>query len=88
METKHTPGEWRTVYESKTGTVVKTGEKTIAKVFRNINLIEINANARLIAAAPELLEALIKCKHFLNHGIGMTKKDQQEIDLIIKKATT
>ena len=66
METKHTKGQWQ----------AQTTKPFIAKVvaFRNGDKLEItqsatnlsdeeaDANAKLIAAAPELLEALIKSK--------------------------
>lgn len=52
------------------------------------------ANARLIAAAPELLEALQKCEYTLTNMVGMSdlcaKELQKSIDkarAAIKKAT-
>ena len=46
----HTPGPWRIV-----GDEVASGMTQIAEVYRAVNG---SANARLIAAAPELLDAL------------------------------
>jgi hypothetical protein len=73
MSAKHTPGPWEAVSERLHGTssvagrspeVVKVGRK-IAKVQRSLDASikggrceEAEANARLIAAAPELLDAL------------------------------
>lgn len=58
--TKHTPGPW--VYIGNGDIVARSekycgGEKDIASVFLTRN-DEDEANARLIAAAPDLLEAL------------------------------
>lgn len=65
--TKHTPGPWRLMNSSKAGflnvyTTHQTGELEATDFICEIgpgarNEGEINANARLIAAAPELLEA-------------------------------
>lgn len=57
---KHTPGPW--IYIGNGDIVARSenycgGEKDIASVFLTAN-DEDEANARLIAAAPELLEAL------------------------------
>jgi hypothetical protein len=49
----HTPGEWEV---SDQGGNVMIGRDHLAMV--NMNLAEWRANARLIAAAPSLLEAL------------------------------
>jgi hypothetical protein len=54
MKNAHTPGPW-TVTFGIDGAVIHNGV-TIAKV--NIDAIAWKTNARLIAAAPELLKAL------------------------------
>lgn len=57
MTTKHTPGEW---YIDADGNV-SADDKTVALVYRhNLHAVagEDDANARLLAAAPEMLEAL------------------------------
>ncbi|MBI1296688.1 hypothetical protein GC175_17165 [bacterium] len=74
-ESKHTPAPWCAApAKSLTGRVlrdyywtVKAGDTTVADLFGEINKRsakhpELEANARLIAAAPELLEA---CKWLL-----------------------
>jgi hypothetical protein len=59
---KHTPGPWEVAYLDKNGqAVVKAEHIEIATCWHHcVGSIEkqMQANARLIAAAPELLEAL------------------------------
>jgi hypothetical protein len=54
-ETKHTPGPWHTAGDQ--GVQIRSQRDQIAKVW-TMRGNEWKANARLIAAAPELLEAL------------------------------
>lgn len=64
MEAKHTPGPWR--YQRENGSPT-TGQHMIAgdtppgylAEVRDCGSGDVSANARLIAAAPELLEALL-----------------------------
>jgi len=60
--TKHTPGPW--TYQDSTQTVFSKHEdhkfSLIAKIATGEDRAEEDANALLIAAAPELLEALQK----------------------------
>lgn len=58
MEHKHTPGPW---FEN--GVTVMTGQTSLAHVLNPYKGVvrardRVEANARLMAAAPELLEAL------------------------------
>ena len=64
---KHTPGPWES--DNEFGTSITSGELTVAVVLNPINATkrqhpvpvghdELRANARLITAAPELLDAL------------------------------
>ena len=55
---KHTPGPWR--YMAGTHSHYDSEGKAIARVYgpRGIDCSRRDANARLIAAAPDLLEAL------------------------------
>lgn len=60
MNTKHTPGPWIADLETWAG-IVNAPAGTIAGPVggsKGATLDELHANARLIAAAPELLEAL------------------------------
>lgn len=52
---QHTPGSW-TVDDDGTGAVVDRRGRAIARV--NLEVFECGPNARLIAAAPDLVEAL------------------------------
>lgn len=66
MSTKHTPGPW--VFESEFGSrafVNTKDESTYIAIQYCDNREEMAANARLIAAAPELLEALQNCLDIL-----------------------
>ena len=59
MKTEHTKGPWRT--EGFENLVVNSAEgytMTLAAGGKDACLDELKANARLIAAAPELLDAL------------------------------
>lgn len=65
METKHTPGPWKVastqakeVHNVKIGVVARPSGRTFQ---------EMEANARLIAAAPEMLEALKACLPLLTY---------------------
>lgn len=64
MEHKHTPGPWRFYAEPQPNgcPIVGTGGLMVAQLAHSINHPEQRdtaiANARLIAAAPDLLEAL------------------------------
>jgi len=68
MNTKHTKGEWTTGGISPFGAFgedkpVKVDGIVMARVINYANEDEVNANARLIAAAPELLDALLQWQH-------------------------
>jgi len=79
---KHTPGPW--VYENYGGTVHvfldnEYGTPSICKLLS----FDKNANARLIAAAPELLEALERVKAT---GVFLGAITQEMVDAAIAKA--
>ena len=58
-EPKHTPGPWE-ADESRAMTAINTADKHVAMVniSHQVSIAEHHANARLIAAAPEMLDAL------------------------------
>ena len=101
MSTKHTPGPWAysTSQEGWSYTVnifqadnaaPTDGWSDVAYIIKTCageqQAIQ-EANARLIAAAPELLDALNAAEDLL-HRMGMQSSDAyQEIDAAIAKAT-
>ena len=80
----HTPGPWRVARQNPSPT---TGEWMISSVKRSGYLAEVRdcgsgdiaANARLIAAAPEMLRVLIDCE---KNMIISTNQDMSRIDII------
>lgn len=101
--TKHTPGPWeRIVYKTgERGFKIISGKKPwITQVAEASEIYmdrgERHANAKLIAAAPELLEALIEANRFVKalktHLPDGDWKDAinagvEKMEAIIKKAT-
>lgn len=79
MTTQHTPGEWY-----HTGT--SAGQHLIASEYKGDTIAVVyhdnEANARLIAAAPELLEALTALLK------GPTPETIRQAEAVILKATT
>ena len=96
MTTKHTPGAWSVVEHShaicvqtESPSKTKYGASRYAAIGgfdRNDReqLEEAHANARLIAAAPDLLEALKRCKF---DSLNMTLEDREFCRAAIAKAT-
>jgi len=92
----HTKGEWEVAWYSGVGSdipyaaVISSPRRTIAQF--NIDLTareECEANARLIAAAPDLLEALRACHAMLN-GETDRQADDDTTEMVlaaIAKAT-
>lgn len=86
---KHTPGQWianakHVACENQAEIVIEQdgGSAPIAKAFQ-IYGDQLQANARLIAAAPELLDALQKAVRF---G-GLFPDLRAEVEAVIAKAT-
>ena len=72
----HTPGPWKCCkqphprIEHLTGYAIYGGDGTIADIFPEPYPVHVSeANARLIAAAPELLESLIEAEHAITRQI-------------------
>ena len=86
MKTSHTPGPWRYELgvvvadlprnECKTTAIAYVGDE-----WRHVNGLcyggERDANARLIAAAPDLLAALEACFDEMARGMGMSDRFDQ-----------
>ena len=86
---KHTPGTWTTVRFPLIGepfyiesteramemVVIKSDEGQTSSRRKEISFEEAEANAKLIAAAPEMLTALIELTKRINLGKLNVKKD-------------
>ncbi len=99
MKAKHTPGPWEleewefdygptgdfSIYQSRS----KTPRMPIACVQLPFNGKRTEANARLIAAAPELLEAAIELKDVCNRPSAARTRAEawRKLDAAITKAT-
>lgn len=91
---KHTKGEWEVVYTPDEVYVMDEENNIICKMQKN-DITE--ANTRLIAAAPELLEALIQLNEGFKREWGIENNSERvsgNIDYwnklasgVIKKAT-
>jgi len=62
MSTTHTPGPWEVMADSQSTFRIHANDAGVAKTLRpsyGFDVVTSEANARLIAAAPDLLKALI-----------------------------
>ena len=69
MENKHNSGPWKITYTDQMG--YRVSDSTgwgVAVVLKDVND---KADAQLIAAAPQMLEALEMAKLFIENGIEM-----------------
>lgn len=64
MKPKHTPGKWSAQYFTDSTTLIKAENHT--KAIAEVRGTNIKANAALIAAAPEMFEALLIAKKLLD----------------------
>jgi hypothetical protein len=90
--TKHTPGPWQAKAGLSRWNVTTTGQpRTFNIAAINTDRPEQAANARLIAAAPELLEALEACAEYgaitWEHDPESEPTCYQQARAVIAKAT-
>lgn len=89
MKAQHTPGPWMPSWRDYGGVIDKDGYVVAqAATFRNKEVIE--ANARLIAAAPDLLEALQDCVSVMSielKGLAVIQPELRNAMAAIAKAT-
>lgn len=97
MTTQHTPGPWKSDSPYNMSFIWGQDGEPIAQlwdkqenIFRNEK--ETEANARLIASAPELLDALIKAEKYIrenNHSDFFKESETGKLIIeAIKKATS
>lgn len=76
MSTQHTPGPWKWHTPATTSArhpaYVTSGNRYIAALYHTDNQGETHPNARLIAAAPELLDALKLCEGNISSLLAST----------------
>lgn len=89
MKAKHTKGKW--FVNPRSTRNVRCGDNTIANCSQGQdgdNEEEEIANAKLIAAAPDLLDALLKLQYAVKHGgvKGLFEDEKKLIDNAINKA--
>jgi hypothetical protein len=70
----HTPGEWTTDRLDPEGIAIYADHRRIALV--NDEIDEVDANAKLIAAAPDLLAALKAALPYLEHSVKFYRYQQ------------
>jgi len=80
---KHTKGEWINL-GYRVDVDIADGLSGICEMSNWMDKKEMEANAKLIAAAPEMLEALIHLRDFCP---SLKKHQKDTITRVIKKAT-
>jgi len=98
METKHTHGPWKAHLNVPSaaieGHIIKadySAFRPIASLFKgggSKGVPEQIANAFLIAAAPEMLDALQGIKSYVTRLLTLQKVPQMDIDYILRKVDT
>jgi hypothetical protein len=63
-DTKHTPGPWHEGSHRS----VESPSGTICEVYSHMGIAEADANQKLIAAAPDLLDALVDAVRYAQGG--------------------
>jgi hypothetical protein len=79
MSALHTPGPW--LYDESTGFVRDASGFAVADAYEAFEKTQSNINGRLIAAAPDLLEAARKVLPHLNARIDAASAAGQPVPL-------
>lgn len=77
----YTKGKW-----IKAGLLVTSGQNIIADCRQEQNLNEMDSNAQLIAAAPDMYEALLRAYSHLCNGEFNNSEYVQNIKIQVEKA--
>lgn len=82
MKTKHTPGPWNAYKYPDTKTWTVAAKASVASKIKD------EADAKLIAAAPEMLEALETARKYVLGDIGPGREDEvlEYFDAVLAKA--
>ena len=90
-ETKHTPGPWQVGRQDHVGDwQIQSGAEGgygVVACTMPVGIDNPKANARLIAAAPELLDALISVRDLLKYGAAFAPDMQKICAAALAKAT-
>ena len=92
MEIKHTPGPWKVANNSRSvlaGTVKinqQAGPAAQSAAVEAKNEFTLRANAKLISAAPEMLEALTELVEWSKRSNGTSKQVVDKAKAAIAKA--
>ena len=84
MKFKGTEGEWKVKGHSVYGNHFESSIACLDESLYSINSKELNANAKLIAAAPEMLLALKKIVALGNTGLSLMASKKYAKDAIEK----
>lgn len=80
---KHTPGPWKKYDSAFPQFFVTTDGKDICKVSsEDVSMLEAEANARLIAAAPDLIEALEKMVEYAHQYSGRERSQSAAMEIV------
>ena len=73
MKTAHTPGPWAHLGQGEINGVENGGTVDVCSVYLRTVEGRTEANARLIAAAPDLLAALIELEPYMHEGAKLQR---------------
>ncbi|HEM8211009.1 TPA: hypothetical protein U2M19_001855 [Providencia rettgeri] len=76
MELKHTPAPWKHTIRNANEIMTTFHGVTIGGVYLDITTANQKSDAHLIAAAPELLEALIKLTDYVSDDSPLRNTDE------------